>query len=50
MNLLPDPTRALVAGIPGVEQAARVRQGMAILATAPRPPVAETPQIGRAHV
>lgn len=43
MNLLPDPMRAMVAGVPGVEQAARVRQGMAILAQAPRPPVATTP-------
>lgn len=39
----PDPLHALVEGVPGLEQAARVRQGMYILATTPRPPVARTP-------
>jgi polyhydroxyalkanoate synthase len=38
-----DPLHVLVEGVPGLEQAARVRRGMFILATTPRPPVATTP-------
>lgn len=39
----PDPSHAFVDGVPGLEQAARVRRGMTILATVPRPPVGRTP-------
>ncbi len=43
MRLLPDPMRAMLDAVPFVGQAARVRRGMEILATAPRPPVGLTP-------
>ncbi len=41
--MLPDPMQAFFAGIPGLDQAARMRRGMQILATVPRPPVGGTP-------
>lgn len=39
----PDPFSTLVRGLPGVEQAVRIRRGMEVLATTPRPPVGLTP-------
>ncbi|MFN7144189.1 MAG: hypothetical protein ACK4YP_10455, partial [Myxococcota bacterium] len=41
--MIPDPLTAFVDGVPGLEQAARVRRGAQILATTPRPPVGRTP-------
>ncbi len=41
--MIPDPLHAFVDGVPGLEQVARARQGMRILATTPRPPVGRTP-------
>jgi polyhydroxyalkanoate synthase len=38
-----DPVLPMLAGVPFAEQAARVRRGMQILASAPRPPVGLTP-------
>lgn len=45
-SLPPDPLsvlRPLLEGVGGVDQADRVRRGMQLLATLPRPPVATTP-------
>jgi polyhydroxyalkanoate synthase len=43
-NLL-DPVHAMLDAVPFVGQANRVRRGMQVLATAPRPPVGLTPHI-----
>jgi polyhydroxyalkanoate synthase len=42
---LPDPVHAMLDVVPFVGQANRVRRGMQVLATAPRPPVALTPHV-----
>lgn len=41
--MTPDPLVTLLRGLPGAEQAAKVRRGMEILATTPRPPTGLSP-------